>query len=154
MVQKVLCIVLVLLWTMPLFMAKHSMKTKYIIKQQVNYREEGEIINKPLSCTELVCNEYQTNKDGMIGLSRSKRDTSIQYRRCSIALHVNCKIAVFVNFQVFTMTKMDTKVKNQVLTNILHCSVDRKMVLQAQELAPSGIMLIILSLKCKYLQAK
>ena len=36
---------------------------------------------------------------------------------------------------------------NQVLTNILHCSVDREMVLQAQELAPSGIMLIILSLK-------
>ena len=48
---------------------------------------------------------------------------------CSIMLHVNCKIAFFVNFQVLTMTKMDTKVKNQVLTNILHCSVDRKMVL-------------------------
>ena len=69
-------------------------------------------------------------------------------------LHVNCKIAVFVNVQVLTMAKMDTKIKNQVLTNILHCSVDRKMVLQAQELAPSGIMLIILSLNCKYLQAK
>ena len=45
------------------------------------------------------------------------------------------------------MRKMDTKVKNQVLTNILHCSVDREMVLQAQELAPSGIMLVILSQK-------
>ena len=45
------------------------------------------------------------------------------------------------------MAKMDTKVKNQVLTNILHCSVDRKMVLQAQELAPGGIMFVILSLK-------
>ena len=44
------------------------------------------------------------------------------------------------------MAKMDTKVKNQVL-NIPHCSVDREMVLQAQELAPSGIMLVILSLK-------
>ena len=70
--SKVLCIVLVLLWTVPLFMAKHSMKMKYITKQQVNYGEEDEIINKPLSCTELVCNEYQTNKDGMIDLSRSK----------------------------------------------------------------------------------
>ena len=50
MVQKVLRIVLVLLRTTPLFMAKHSMKTKYITKQQVNYREEYEIINKPLSC--------------------------------------------------------------------------------------------------------
>ena len=57
-------------------------------------------------------------------------------------LHVNYKIAVFVNSQVLTMAKMDTKVKNQVLTNILHC----KMVLRAQELAPSGIMPVILSL--------
>ena len=72
MVQKVLCIVLVLLWTTPLFMGKHSMKTKYITKQQVNYREEDEIINKPLSCTELICNEYQTDKDSTIDLSRLK----------------------------------------------------------------------------------
>ena len=42
---------------------------------------------------------------------------------------------------------MDTQVKNQVLTNILHCLVDREMVLRAQELAPSGIMLVILSQK-------
>ena len=62
---------------MPLFMAKHNMKAKYITKQKVNYRED-EIINKPLSCTELVFNEYQTDKDGMIDLSRSKQDTGIQ----------------------------------------------------------------------------
>ena len=62
-------------------------------------------------------------------------------------LHVNCKIAVFVNVQVLTMAKTDTKVKNQVLIYIPHCSVDRKMVLRAQELAPSGIMLVILSQK-------
>ena len=80
MVQKVLLTVLVLLWTMPLFIAKHNMKAKYITKQKVNYREEDEIINKPLPCTELVCNEYQTDKDSMIDLSRSKRHTSIQYR--------------------------------------------------------------------------
>ena len=65
---------------MPLFMAKHNMKAKYIIKQKVNYRED-EIISKPLSCTELICNEYQTDKDGTIDLSRSKRDTGIQYRQ-------------------------------------------------------------------------
>ena len=59
-------------------------------------------------------------------------------------LHV---ISVFVNFQVLTIRKPDTKVKNQVLKNILHCSVDREMVLRAQELAPSGIMLVILSQK-------
>ena len=79
MVQKVLLTVLVLLWTKPLFMAKHNMKAKYITMQKVNYRED-EIINKPLSCTELISNEYQTDKDGVIDLSRSKQDTSIQYR--------------------------------------------------------------------------
>ena len=76
MVQKVICIVHVLLWTTPLFMAKHSMMTKYITKQQVDYREEDEIINKPLSC-----NEYQTEKDSALNPSRLKRDTSKQYRR-------------------------------------------------------------------------
>ena len=79
MVQKVLLIVLAHFWTIPLFMAKHNMEAKYITMQKVNYIED-EIINKTLSCTELVCNEYQTNKDGMIDLSRSKLDTSIQYR--------------------------------------------------------------------------
>ena len=34
-----------------------------------------------MSCTELECNEYQTDKDSVIDLSRSKWDTSIQYRR-------------------------------------------------------------------------
>ena len=66
MVQKVPLTVLVLLWTMPLFMAKHNIKAKYVTKQKVNYREEDEIINKPLSCTELVCSEYQTDKDGQL----------------------------------------------------------------------------------------
>ena len=79
MVQKVLLSVLVLLWTMFLFVEKHNTKAKYITMQRVNYRED-EIIIKPLSCTELICNEYQTNKDGAIDLSRSKQDTNIQYR--------------------------------------------------------------------------
>ena len=53
------------------------------------------------------------------------------------------------------MAKTDTKVKNQVLINILHCSVDHEMVLRTQELAPSGIMLLILSLKASiYKQSK
>ena len=52
-------------------MAKHKIKTKYILKWQINYREEDEVINKPLSCTELECNEYQMDKDGAIDLSRS-----------------------------------------------------------------------------------
>ena len=51
--------------------------------------------------------------------------------------------------------KQTQRLKTQVLTNILHCSVDHEMVLQAQDLAPSGIMLIILSLKASiYKQSK
>ena len=65
MVQKVLLTVLALLWTMPLFMAKHNMKAKYITMQKVNYRED-EIINKPLSCTEL--NAMSIKLIGMVQL--------------------------------------------------------------------------------------
>ena len=43
------------------------------------------------------------------------------------------------------MAKVDTKVNKTGLNKYLHCSVDPEMVLRAQELAPSGIMLIILS---------
>ena len=60
-----------------------------------------------------------------------------------------------MTFQVLTIAKMDTKVKNQVLTNIPHYSVDHKMVLRTQKLAPSGIMLVILSLNASiYKQSK
>ena len=62
-------------------MEKHGMEMTYITKQQVNHREEDEIINKSLSCTELVGNEYQTDKNSVIDLSISKQDTGIQYRR-------------------------------------------------------------------------
>ena len=66
---------------MPQFTAKHSLKVKYIVMQKINYGEEDAIINKPLSCTALECDEYQTDKDGNIEIERSKRDTSIQYRQ-------------------------------------------------------------------------
>ena len=59
-----------------------------------------------------------------------------------------------MNIQVLTMAKTGTKVKNQILINILHCSVDCKMVLQAQELASSGIILVILSLKMQLFTSK
>ena len=44
--------------------------------------------------------------------------------------------------------------KNPGLNKYLHCSVDLEMVLRAQELAPSGIMLVILSRKCNIYKAK
>ena len=47
---------------MPLFMAKHNIKTKYILKKQIIYREEDEIITKQLSCTEIECNDIKWKK--------------------------------------------------------------------------------------------
>ena len=52
------------------------------------------------------------------------------------------------------MAKTDTKIKKPGLNKYLHCLVDPEMVLQAQELAPSGIMLVILSRKCNIYKAK
>ena len=49
---------------------------------------------------------------------------------------------------------MDTKVKKPGLNKYLHCSVDLEMVLRAQELAPSGIMPVILSRKCNIYKVK
>ena len=70
-------------------MAKHSMNTKFITKQQVNYREEDEIINKSLSCTELECNEYQTDKDGTIKgrIADMNQKLTSQYRMMQMAHH-------------------------------------------------------------------
>ena len=41
------------------------------------------------------------------------KQESVPVQFCSITLHVNCKIAVFVNFRVLTMAKTDTKVKTR-----------------------------------------
>ena len=65
--------------------------------------------------------------------------------RCSIMLHVNCKIAVFQERSSTYHGKDGHKGYNPGLNKYLHCSVDLEMVLRAQELAPSGIMLVILS---------
>ena len=59
-----------------------------------------------------------------------------------------------MNFQVLTITKMDTKVKNQVLTNILHCSVDCKNGLASTGTSTKWNHARNFGPKCKYLQAK
>ena len=56
-----------------------------------------------------------------------------------------------MNSHVLTMAKTDTKAQ----PGLNKYSVDHEMVLRAQELAPSGIMLVILSLKASiYKQSK
>ena len=80
MVQNNLIIFLVLLWIMPQFMAKRSVKPKFRKMNKVNYRQEDEMVNIPQLCTSLECSTYRTPKDGEIDIMRQKRDTDIQYR--------------------------------------------------------------------------
>ena len=61
-------------------MAQHSLKSKYYPTQRINYRTEDDIINEPLSCMALECTKYKMEKDGLINLTRKKRDTGIQFR--------------------------------------------------------------------------
>ena len=39
---------------------------------EVNYRQEDDSMNTPLICTSIECNEYRTNYDGQIDVSRCK----------------------------------------------------------------------------------
>ena len=80
MVQKNLIIFLALLWIMPPLIAKRSVIPQFQKMNNVNYREEDEIVNSPQSCISLECSKYQTSRDGEIDIIRQKRDTGIQYR--------------------------------------------------------------------------
>ena len=61
-------------------MAKRRVIPKFRKTNEVNYRQEDEIVNNPHSCTSLECSIYRTSKDGEIDIMRCKRDTGIQYR--------------------------------------------------------------------------
>ena len=59
---------------------KRSIKAKYRETVKVNYRQEGDITNIPLTCTSIKCNEYRTSYDRQIDTSRHKQAVGIQYR--------------------------------------------------------------------------
>ena len=61
-------------------MAKRSIKAKYRETGKINYRQENEVTNIPLTCTPIECNEYRMSYDRQIDTSRSKRAVDIQYR--------------------------------------------------------------------------
>ena len=61
-------------------MAKRSIKAKYRETAKVNYRQEDDITNIPLTCTSIECNEYRMSYDGQIDTSRHKWAAGIQYR--------------------------------------------------------------------------
>ena len=70
MVQKNLIIFLALLWITPQFMAKRSVMTKFRKTNNINYRQEDEIINSPQSCTSLECSMYRPPRDGEIDITQ------------------------------------------------------------------------------------
>ena len=72
MVQKNLIIFLVLLRTMHQCMAKRTITANYREIPKVNYRQEDEIINSPCTFTLIECDEYRTNHDGKIDITRCK----------------------------------------------------------------------------------
>ena len=47
---------------------------------KISYREEDDKVNSQNSCTLPWCTLYTTSRDGVIDISRWKRDTGIQYR--------------------------------------------------------------------------
>ena len=61
-------------------MAKRSIKAKYRETAKVNYRQEDDITNIPLTCTSIECNEYRMSYDRQIDTSRHKQAVGIQYR--------------------------------------------------------------------------
>ena len=53
-------------------MAERSIKAKYRETAKVNYRQEDDMTNIPLTCTSIECNEYGMSYDGQIDTSRCK----------------------------------------------------------------------------------
>ena len=53
-------------------MAKRSIKAKYRETVKVNYRQEDDVTNTPLTCTSIKCNEYRMSYDRQIDTARHK----------------------------------------------------------------------------------
>ena len=71
---------LVLLWIMQHYIAERIIKAKYKRTKVVNYRLQNDNLNTLETCTFLDCDQYQTNYDGHIDITRQKRALGIQYK--------------------------------------------------------------------------
>ena len=54
--------------------------SKFQKTSKINYREEVDRVDSPHSCTSPGCILYATSRDGVIDITRWKRDTGIHYR--------------------------------------------------------------------------
>ena len=60
--------------------ARRSIVPKFQKMSKISYREKDAKVNSQNSCTLPGCTLYTTSRDGVIDISRWKRDTGIQYR--------------------------------------------------------------------------
>ena len=60
--------------------AKGIIKTKYKRTKVVNYRQQNDNLDTLETCTFLDCDQYRTNYDGHIDITRCKRTLGIQYK--------------------------------------------------------------------------
>ena len=70
MVPRNLITFLVLLWIMQHYTAERIIKTKYKKTKVVNYRQQNDNLNTLETCTFLDCDQYRTNYDGHIDVTR------------------------------------------------------------------------------------
>ena len=71
---------LVLLWIMQRYIADRIIKAKYKRTKVVNYRQQNDNLNTLETCTFLDCDQYRTNYDGHINITRQKCTLGIQYK--------------------------------------------------------------------------
>ena len=62
------------------YIAERIIKAKYKRTKVVNYRQQNDNLNTLETCTFLDCNQYRTNYDGHINISRWKHALGIQYK--------------------------------------------------------------------------
>ena len=83
MVPRNLITFLVLLWITQHYTAERIIKTKYKKTKVVNYRQQNDNLNILETCTFLDCDQYRTNYNGHIDITRQKRTLGIQYKHKS-----------------------------------------------------------------------
>ena len=62
------------------YTAERIIKTKYKKTKVVNYRQQNDNLNILETCTFLDCDQYRTNYDGHIDITRQKHALGIQYK--------------------------------------------------------------------------
>ena len=62
------------------YRTERIIKTKYRKTKVVNYRQENDGFNLLLTCSFLDCDEYTTDHNGQIDITRCKRALGIQYK--------------------------------------------------------------------------